>query len=104
MRRDRKELAFLGALLLGWGLVLAPLAHQLTHATDHGHGHSHGPAVPDGAPHGQGALEHGRAVLQTGPSVPVLLLLLVAMAVPAAPTFDAPTLAAWPKVEQPQGP
>ena len=103
VRRDRKELAFLGALLLGWGLVVAPVVHQLlTHA--HGHAHAHGPAVPDEAPHGQGTLEHGAAVLHTGPVAPALLLVLVALAVPAVETFEAPTLNAWPRVEQSQGP
>ena len=103
VRRDRRELAFLGALVLGWGLVFAPLAHQLlTHSE--GHGHSHGPAVPDDAPHGQGTLEHGAALLHPSPAVPALLLVLVAPAVPAVETFEAPTRAAWPKVEQPQGP
>lgn len=105
MRRDRRELAFLGALLLGWALVLAPVVHVLVgHAARHAHGHSHGPAQPDDAPHGQGSLEHGSALVHATAAAPALFLVLVSLASVAEPSPQSPCLAVWPRVEQSQGP
>ncbi len=94
LRHDRRELGFLGALLLGWALVAAPLVHlSVAHAPDlesprqlasahslplKAHGHSHGPATP-GA-HGEGSLEHGKAFFTSPPVSPALVLVLVRLA------------------------
>ena len=116
-RHDRRDLGFLGALLLGWALVAAPWLHlSLEHGASleplavsrtlplkaTGHSHSHGSSAP-GA-HGEGSLEHGKAFFQSPPAPPALVLVGVSLAVVAwiapspvalAPRFDA---------AQPQGP
>ena len=118
IRQDRRELSFLGALLLGWALVAAPLVHLLvSHAppatlgavgslplSPEGHGHSHGPGPSAPGQHGQGALEHGTALFNTPPVLPALVVVAVALAVvvPSQPT--SPALAVWPRVEKSQGP
>ena len=117
IRHDRRELGFLGALLLGWALVAAPWLHlTLSHGAPSelvavaralplkaaGHPHSHGPAAPGG--HGEGSLEHGKACFTAAPALPALLLVLVSLAVvvPVAPTPVA--LAPRFPAAQPQGP
>ncbi|MFO0600341.1 MAG: hypothetical protein U0228_33840 [Myxococcaceae bacterium] len=98
-RSDRKDLAVLGLVLLGWGLLVAPLLHASTHA--HGHAHSHG--LPQG-PHGAGTLEHlSLACLET-PALPELVpqLTIVALREPIAPA--APAVFVPRRAEQPQGP
>jgi hypothetical protein len=51
---DRRDGGWLGLVLLGWGLLVAPLLHGFGHDADN---HHHRPAAP--AQHGQGSLEHG---------------------------------------------
>jgi hypothetical protein len=119
IRQDRRELSFLGALLLGWALVAAPLVHLLvSHAeppaslgqvrslplSDQGHSHSHGPGPSAPGEHGQGSLEHGKALFSASPAAPSLVLVLVSLAfvLPQPPASVA--RAVWPRVEQSQGP
>ena len=119
LRQDRRELSFLGTLLLAWGLVAAPLVHRLvSHAespvqlgvvrslplTAEGHGHSHGPPSSVPGEHGQGSLEHGTALLGTPPPLPSLVLVLVALAFASPQPPSSPSVAVWPRVEKSQGP
>ncbi len=93
-------------LLLGWGLVVAPVVHLLvTHAaTPEGHGHSHGPVPAAPNQHGQGSLEHGAALFNPLAAPPTLVLVLVALAVGVVQLPPSPRLAVWPRVEKSQGP
>ena len=119
IRHDRKELSFLAALVLGWGLLAAPLVHLLTAHAPHpaslgaarslplsaeGHGHSHGPGPQAPGQHGQGSLEHGAALFNAPAAVPSLVLVLVALAAVAPSQPGSPSLAPWPRVEKSQGP
>lgn len=125
MRTNRLAMGLTAAALLAWGLVAAPLAHQLT-----AHRHQHeepvfgvpralsmkakpsGPTHSHGAPgkpgqqreHGVGSLEHGQASLHASPAVPSLIAFAVAVAVPVTQVPLQPQLAAWHRVEQQQGP
>lgn len=119
MRQDRRELSFLAALLLGWGLVAAPVVHRLVSHGEptaalgevaavpingQGHGHSHGPTDSGTKEHGQGSLEHGKAVFGAMPAAPALLLVVVALCVVTAVLPPSPSVAVWPRVEKSQGP
>ncbi|MEW6431263.1 MAG: hypothetical protein AB1730_07110 [Myxococcota bacterium] len=100
-RRDRFELAVLGLVALGWGLVLAPVLHAVEHA--HGHAHHHG--APASQPrHGDGSVEHQQAVFLDPPAAPVLGASWrpLPRVEPARP--DAPDIAPAFRPEQPQGP
>ncbi|MBK7862695.1 MAG: hypothetical protein IPJ65_29620 [Archangiaceae bacterium] len=121
-----KQLPGIGAaLLLGWGLVAAPIFHQFV---GHAHRdepvlykpralslkpvkrgspkHSHGAPRRPGAPgeHGAGSLEHGRALLHAAPATPTLTLLALALPTPHFDRPSQPPLIERPRVEQPQGP
>ena len=114
---DRRELGFLGALLLGWALVAAPALHlSFAHGASpeplavaralplkaQGHPHSHGPSAP-GA-HGEGSLEHGKAFFSSPPAPPALVLVLVSLAAVAAVVPLVAELAPRFGAAQPQGP
>jgi hypothetical protein len=114
-RHDRRELGFLGALLLGWALVAAPALHL---SFSHGGSpeplavaralplkapaHSHGPSAP-GA-HGEGSLEHGKAFFSAPPAPPALVLVLVSLAAVVVVTPSVVELAPRFAAAQPQGP
>jgi hypothetical protein len=116
LKKDRRDFGFLGALLLGWALVAAPVVHQVfEHAAApeqlgtaralplHRPSHSHGPAAP-GAQHGEGSLEHGKAFFSSPPAAPQLVVLavsLAAVALIAPPPVDLEPVA---RTAQPQGP
>ncbi len=99
-RADRRDLGWLGLMLLLFGLVLAPLLHRL----GHGHTHAHGPTTPAKAPHGAGSLEHLDALGHEAPALqePTLVALHVSCAQPSLP--GAPRLKARLAVACPQGP
>jgi hypothetical protein len=123
-RDDRRELGILGLVVLGWGLVAAPLVHVgLVHGggslgaaaallghgaarvpvKPSGHGHSHG-APANGAAHGAGALEHGLATFDAPAHAVALIALLLALPVASVASLEAPLLAQRFSLEQPQGP
>ncbi len=100
---DRREWAFLGLLVLGWGLVLGPTLHRaFTHASGEEHSHHH-PGAPT-APHGEGSLEHGKAVFADAPVALTVALFVVAVSVVAVEVPLTPSLTAQYRTEQPQGP
>ncbi len=100
-RSERKDAAFLGLLLLAFGLVVAPLLHRFEH--DDGH-HHHGSTTPDESRHGEGALEHQLASF-TAPALAVEpVFFAVALTHPRVDQQAAPQLGARWTVEQPQGP
>lgn len=102
-RRDRRDLALLGLLLLAFGLVVAPLLHRFEHGDGHAH-HHHGSSTPDDSRHGEGSLEHQLASF-TAPALAVEpVFFAVALAAPRAAHQRSPdTTARW-TAEQPQGP
>lgn len=101
-RRDRRDAAFLGLLVLAFGLVVAPLLHRFEHAD--GHAHHHGSTTPDEPRHGEGSLEHQLASF-TAPALTVEpSFFAVALTQPRAHEQRAPYLGARWTVEQPQGP
>ncbi|MDP1921207.1 MAG: hypothetical protein Q8L14_33510 [Myxococcales bacterium] len=101
-RSERRDAAFLGLLLLAFGLVVAPLLHRFEHGD--GHGHHHGSSTPDESRHGEGALEHQLASF-TAPTLAVEpIFFAVALTQPRAHQQGAPHLTARWTVEQPQGP
>ncbi len=126
MRGYRLVLGGFAAALLAWGLVGAPIHHQLV-------GHQHTPVLwqpkslplksakakakkqpppthQHGAPgradhdHGAQSLEHGKVALTTAPAVPQLHLVLAALTTKDAPEQHAPDLFEQHRSEQPQGP
>lgn len=100
-RSDRRDAAFLGLLVLAFGLVVAPLLHRFEHG--HGH-HHHGSSTPDESRHGEGALEHQLASF-TAPSLAVEpVFFAVALTQPRARQPRATHVNARWTVEQPQGP
>lgn len=101
-RRDRRDAAFLGLLLLAFGLVVAPLLHRFEHGD--GHGHHHGSSTPEESRHGEGALEHQLASF-TAPALAVEpVFFAVALTQPRAHQQRAPHQRARWTAEQPQGP
>jgi hypothetical protein len=126
IRADRLVLGGFAAGLLAWGLVGAPIHHQLVRhqhtpvlwqpkslplksakakakkkaAPTHQHG---APGRPD-HDHGAQSLEHGKVALTTAPAVPELHLVLAALTLPEAPEQHAPDLFERHQSEQPQGP
>lgn len=102
IRRDRRDLALLGLLVLAFGLVVAPLLHRFEHGD--GHAHRHGSSAPDDSRHGEGSLEHQLASF-TAPSLAVEpIFFAVAIAVPGAARQRSPDHNARWTAEQPQGP
>ncbi|MEW5737996.1 MAG: hypothetical protein AB1938_03665 [Myxococcota bacterium] len=101
-RRDRVELSVLGLLVLGWALVVAPVLHAVEHS--HGHAHQHGAPAQGPASHGDGSLEHGKAVFHSSPAWPVVVAVWQPLAAPEALRPEAPALVASFRPEQPQGP
>lgn len=100
-RSDRRDAAFLGLLVLAFGLVVAPLLHRFEHGDGH---HHHGSRTPDESRHGEGSLEHQLASF-TAPSLAVEpVFFAVALTQPRAHQQRAPQLSARWTVEQPQGP
>ncbi len=101
-RSDRRDAAFLGLLVLAFGLVVAPLLHRFEHGD--GHAHHHGSTPPEEARHGEGSLEHQLASF-TAPSLAVEpVFFAVALNQPRAHQQRGPHLNARWTVEQPQGP
>jgi hypothetical protein len=101
-RRDRRDLALLGLLVLAFGLVVAPLLHRFEHGD--GHTHHHGSSPPDDSRHGEGSLEHQLASF-TSPSLAVEpVFFAVALEQPHAHQQQAPSTSARWTAEQPQGP
>lgn len=101
---DRRELAVLGLVVLGWGLLVSPLLHRETHA--HGATHSHG-APSKQAPverHGAGSLEHGSFALAAAPALPPVVVVQLALAVTPVVAPEAPWRAPARRVEQSQAP
>jgi len=102
IRSDRRDAAFLGLLLLAFGLVVAPLLHRVEHGD--GHSHHHGSSTPDESRHGEGSLEHQLASF-TAPSLTVEpIFFAVALAKPRAHQQRAPNASDRWTAEQPQGP
>ncbi|MDX2009643.1 MAG: hypothetical protein SFW67_05615 [Myxococcaceae bacterium] len=99
-RADRRDLGWLGLMLLLFGLVVAPLLHR----EGHGHAHQHGSDVPARGTHGAGSVEHLDALVQlAAPPAPPRF---VAIATATTPLIgrDNPVLVARVAVAQPQGP
>lgn len=98
----------LGLVVLGWGLLVAPLLHRETHA--HGATHSHG--APSKQPskqapvdqHGAGSLEHGSFALAGAPALPIAVVVQLASTVTPALAPEAPWRAPARRVEQSQAP
>ncbi|MCC6336887.1 MAG: hypothetical protein IT380_23210 [Myxococcales bacterium] len=101
-RRDRVELSVLGLLALGWALVISPVLHAVEHS--HGHAHSHGAPAPRPGAHGEGSVEHGKAVFQSAPAMPVLVAVWQPLERTESLAPEAPSLASSFRPEQPQGP
>lgn len=105
-RADRRELAVLGLVVLGWGLLVSPLLHRDAHA--HGVAHTHGPSgkhVPvSNEQHGADSLEHQAVAFTSAPALPdgVVALLAVKWTHDVEP--GAPWVAAPRRVEQSQAP
>jgi hypothetical protein len=111
----------LALLLTTWGLVAAPLVHQLApHQRDQPvlwqpralPLHAKVPTAPThhhgapGAPgqHGEGSLEHGKALLSSPPALPQILLALAEVRHVTPTDPDVPALPTAHRVEMPQGP
>lgn len=69
-----------------------------------GHGHSHGPGPSVPGEHGQGSLEHGKALFAAAAPMPSLVLVLLAVATVVPQPPSSPSLPAWHRVEKSQGP
>lgn len=105
-RADRKELAVLGLVVLGWGLLVGPLLHRETHS--HGVAHSHGtPAkkqTPASDQHGVGSVEHQAVAFTSAPAAPALALVLLPLQSSQQLAPFAPSVSAQRRVEQSQAP
>lgn len=104
----------MGALLLTWGLAVAPVLHVVFHEQPHTHragavhdeskSHDHdAPGTPAGD-HGADSLEHSQFLTHGAPSAPSLVVVFFAVQ-PLAVTAPA-VVALTPRLspEQPQGP
>ncbi|MFZ5439284.1 MAG: hypothetical protein ACOZQL_04705 [Myxococcota bacterium] len=100
-RRDRREWAVLGLVLLAWGLLVAPLVHRESHA--HGHRHSHGPTQPS-SPHGAASLEHQALSFVEGPATPTPIFLASLLVVRPELVPQTPERRVHRRVEQSQAP
>ncbi|MBM4781405.1 MAG: hypothetical protein GQE15_27300 [Archangiaceae bacterium] len=96
-RRDRRDAAWLGLVLLAFGLLIAPLLHGV----DHGHSHSHGPAQ---SRHGAGSLEHQSLAFSSPAAIVEPTFFAVALGTPQATSRHAVDVSARWTAEQPQGP
>lgn len=96
-RRDRRDGAWLGLMLLAFGLLVAPLLHGI----DHGHSHSHGPSQSS---HGAGSLEHQSLAFASPAEVVEPTFFAVGLGVSKSASQHAPELASRWSAEQPQGP
>jgi hypothetical protein len=122
VRAHRLSSGIAATLLVAWGLIAAPLLHQLAPHRDapmlwkpralslkHRAGrqapadHSHGAPGKPGE-HGDGSLEHGRALLHAPPSPPQVCCFAVEVACRERLAPLVPQLTARPRVEMPQGP
>jgi hypothetical protein len=99
-RRDRWELAFLGLVVLAWGLLVAPIVHSF----EHGHRHTHGLPSDPSRHAGEGTVEHLLAIgVETQIlEAPVARVLVVRLVEPRSP--ESAAVRRWNSVEQPQGP
>lgn len=100
MSADQRDAAFLGLVVLAFGLVVAPLLHRAAHH----HDHHHGPVSPVDSSHGRGALEHQLASFTAPPQAAGPVFFAVAVAVPEPRVERAVALAPRWRDEQPQGP
>lgn len=96
-RRDRRDGAWLGLMLLAFGLLIAPLLHGV----DHGHAHSHGPSQ---ARHGDSSLEHQSLAFASPAVVNEPTFFAVALGAPVSTSQQWPALTPRWTAEQPQGP
>ncbi|MCU0700598.1 MAG: hypothetical protein MUC96_29160 [Myxococcaceae bacterium] len=99
-RADRRDLGWLGLMLLLFGLVLAPLLHR----EGHDHAHHHGSDVPADVPHGAGSVEHLDALVRLAPALAAPRFVPIETAAAPIVTRENPLLVARLTVAQPQGP
>jgi hypothetical protein len=102
-RADRRELAVLGLVALGWALLVAPLLHRQEHA--HGHQHHHGPSSPlkQTEDHGAGTFEHQSVAFVSAAPLSFEGVVLLAQVEPSARPL-APSVELRRRVEQSQAP
>lgn len=109
-RRDRRELAALGLVVLAWGLLVAPLAHATSHAQKHQHVHGASRSVRNQSSdqpsdqHGAGTVEHLLALATQAPPVPELQRVLTIRELAPFAQPASPSIEPWNQVEESQGP